>query len=189
MKYDPQKHQRRSIRLKGYDYSQPGWYYITLCTHNREHLFGSIKDAKIVLNGVGQIIQNEWLKTGTIRENISIGEFVIMPNHLHGIIQIMAEGAYRNTPQPNTPQPNTPQRDTSQQFKSPSQTIGAIIRGFKSTTTKKINQMQNTPGAKLWQRNYYEHIVRDEKDLKRIQQYIIENPLKWQDDRYFPDDQ
>ena len=164
MKYDPQKHHRKSIRLKGFDYAQEGLYYITICTCQREWLFG-------------EVVNKEWLKTEQIRNNVSIDKYVIMPNHLHGIIHIINNtevvGAYRNKPLQQSI------------FQSPSKTIGAIIRGFKSTVTKKINDLRQIPVAPVWQRNYYEHVIRDESELNRIRKYIIENPLKWQDDKYF----
>lgn len=183
MKYDPQKHHRRSIRLKGYNYSQPGWYFVTICTKNREMLFGEIVDGKTILNEWGMISETEWLKTEEIRKNIKIDQYVIMPNHLHGIIKIVDEEediyvrANRNSPQRDT--------DQSNGFQSPSKTIGAIIRGYKSTVTKKINIRRKTPGTPLWQRNYYERIIRDEPELNRIRKYILENPIIWEKDKYY----
>lgn len=190
MKYDPQKHHRRSIRLKGYNYSQSGWYFITLCTKNRERLFGKVIDGKATLNELGKIAEDEWKKTGEIRKNTIIDQYVIMPNHLHGIIGIVdgetrSVRAYCDTPrrepqlaaQPYTPQPAG--------FQSPSKTIGAIIRGYKGAVTKTINTIRKTPGASVWQRNYYEHIIRDEPELNRIRNYILQNPLNWDEDKFF----
>jgi putative transposase len=158
---------RRSIRLKGYDYSQSGVYFITMCTHNRELLF----EEEIVTN----ILDKEWLNTGRIRQNVILDEFVVMPNHLHGIIVIThGVGAYGHTPLQN-------------RFKSPSKTVGAIIRGFKSTTTKQINLFHNTPGIPIWQRNYYDHIIRNEDEMNKIREYIKNNPLKWSLDRENPE--
>ena len=187
MPYNPQKHHRRSIRLKGYDYSQEGAYFITICCHNRQGIFGEIKNGKMHLNKYGKIAETEWRKTAVIRNNVELDEFIIMPNHVHGIIKITdVVGAYCNTPQQirNTTRQirNTPQQihNTTQQtgFRSPSQTIGSIIRGFKSTTTKQINQIRHTPGLPVWQRNYYEHIIRNKQALHRIRYYIINNPKK-----------
>jgi len=173
-------HGRRSIRLQGYDYSQAGLYFITICTKDGEHLFGEITDGKMVLNAFGKIADNEWLKTGEIRDNVELSEYVIMPNHIHGIIVLNTVGAYGNTPLlPNTLRSNKPV------FKSPSKTIGAIIRGYKSAVTKQINVLRNTPGMRIWQRNYYEHIIRNEKSYYRIAEYILNNPLNWREDEYF----
>jgi len=167
-------HQRRSIRLKAYDYSQAGAYFVTICTKDRECLFGDIVDEKMCINEIGEIVQAEWLRTAKIRPNVSLDEFIIMPNHLHGIIMINdGRGVLQYAP-------------TESPFRSPSQTIGAIIRGFKSATTKQINKYTNTPGKPVWQRNYYDRIIRDEDELNRIREYIIYNPAKWAEDKENP---
>lgn len=178
--YDPKIHHRRSIRLMGYDYSQPGLYFITLCTHNRAYLFGEIKEGKMILNKYGVIAEKAWLKTESIRDNLKIDAFVIMPNHVHGIIQIVRTNS--NSPQRNTPHQETPQPKTL--FKSPSKTIGAIIRGYKATVTKQIHNSSGQYGTPVWQRNYYEHIIRNDNDYQHIYDYIIDNPAKWQDDKF-----
>ncbi len=167
MKMTPRVHHRRSIRLKGYDYSQSGAYFVTICTHNRGLLFEEEE--------VKKILDKEWLNTGRIRQNVILDEFVVMPNHLHGIIMItQGVGAYCDTPLQN-------------RFKSPSKTVGAIIRGFKSTTTRQINLFHKTPGIPIWQRNYYDHIIRNEYELNKIREYIKNNPLKWSLDRENPE--
>ena len=173
MKMTPRVYHRRSIRLKGYDYSQSGAYFVTICTHNRGLLFEEEE--------VRKILDKEWLNTGRIRQNVILDEFVVMPNHLHGIIMITQGvgaycdvGAYCHTPLRN-------------QFKSPSKTVGAIIRGFKSTTTRQINLFHKTPGIPIWQRNYYDHIVRNEDEMNKIREYIKNNPLKWSLDRENPE--
>lgn len=128
--YNPAIHHRRSIRLKNYDYAAAGLYFITLCTQHRLNIFGKIKNGKLFLNQLGQIAAEEWASTPNIRENISLGEFIIMPNHMHGIIQINYKIHNQNT------KINTPGG-----FHSPSNTIGAIIRGYKGATTKRINSI------------------------------------------------
>lgn len=188
-----QLHNRRSIRLKGYDYAQTGAYFVTICTKNRECLFGEIADGDVVLNEWGEIVKNEWLRTLKIRPNVIVDEYIVMPNHLHGILIIVDDGrggrgVSQYAPTTITPpyaptmqcDPTTNNQNT---FKSPSKTIGAIIRGFKSATTKQINISRNTPGQPVWQRNYYEHIIRDDESLHRIRQYITQNPIRWQNDR------
>jgi REP element-mobilizing transposase RayT len=168
-------HNRRSIRLRNYDYSQPGAYFVTLCIHDRtQQLFGEIVDGEIRLNECGKIIRDEWVRSFQIRHELKIDEYVIMPNHFHGIIVIhdVPVGAYRHTPlQIQEPE-----------FRSPSKNIGSIVRGFKSAVTKRINELRNTPGKPVWQRNYYEHIVRNEKSLFAIRRYITDNPLNWASD-------
>jgi REP element-mobilizing transposase RayT len=184
-KFDQERHHRRSIRIPGYDYSQAGWYFITICVDDRECVFGSIKQGIMVLNEFGQIVVEEWLNTAELRDNVLLDAYTIMPNHFHSIINIIDDGrgmgsrgkarvgAYCDTPLQGG------------KFQSPSGNLGSIIRGFKSAVTKRINRLRNTPGLPVWQRNYFEHIIRDEEELNRIRRYIIENPMKWSDDRYF----
>lgn len=174
------KHDRRSIRLRGYDYSRPGYYFITICTKNRECIFGEIRNGNLMLNAYGMLAQKEWRNTETIRDNVTIDRFVVMPNHIHGIIEIKygsVAGAYRDTPL---------RENGKTAFRSPSGNVGAIIRGFKSTVTKQVNKMRDTPGVPLWQRNYYEHIIRDEISLNQIREYIRLNPFFWERDRLHP---
>ncbi len=162
MRYNPDKHRRRSIRLKEYDYSKPARFFITICTYNRESLFGQIVDGEITLSEIGRIAKSYW------------GEYMIMPNHIHGIILILdsvdSVGARYASPL------QSPQIPRSARPKS----LGAIVGSFKSATTKHINQIRKTPGILLWQRNYYEHIIRNKGELNKIREYIINNPLKWE---------
>jgi len=327
--YDPNIHHRRSIRLKGYDYSQMGVYFITICCQDRTCLFGDVVDGEMVLNEYGRIALEEWIKTTTIRPNVELREFVIMPNHIHAIIRFIGEGESHSpngkvelrTPENltdafNTPQPSSctclndqrrgeshspnenenlcapiergecnlnqqrgecnsnqqrgecnsnqqrgecnsnqqrgecnsnqqkgecnsnqqrgecnsnqqrgecnsnqqrgecnsnqqkgecnsnqqrgecnlnQQRgecNSNQQtgecnspLRGPSQTVGAVVRGYKSAVTKKLNELGI--GCAVWQRNYYEHIIRNEQSYINIAEYIIKNPAKWQEDRFY----
>jgi len=259
--YNPKYHHRRSIRLKGYDYTQEGLYFITLCIQDREHIFGEIKNGEMHLNAFGKIAEMEWHNTPIIRDNVALHEHIIMPNHMHGIIEITFQKS------------NTPEIGA---FKSPSQSIGSIIRGYKIATIKRIKDLiknsnlednkgefkegdkkENYKGEfkkkenystgelqfaptkipkgfaptarfaptkipkgfaptarfaptkipegfaptarfaptaeakkiinldfKIWQRNYYEHIIRDKKSYKNISNYIINNPKKWEEDQF-----
>ncbi len=170
------KRNRKSIRLQSYDYKQPGYYFITICTHKKCHIFGEIFNGHMILNHYGVVAKRNWLNTQNIRPNVKLGSFVIMPNHMHAVFQIVyAEinvGAYRDTPLPRG-------------FKSPSNSVGAIVRGYKSTVTKQINQIRKTSVPKIWQRNYHEHIIRDQKSLNKITEYIEMNPRLWNKDRYY----
>ena len=173
MKYNPDKHHRRSIRLQGYDYSQPGIYFITICTKNHECLFGEILNGEMRLNEFGKIAHQCWLEMPHHFPHIQLDEFVVMPDHIHGIIVLNnIVGAKKFSPLQNI----TP-------FRSPSKTIGSIIRGFKIGVTKGFRQ--NTDIYVVWQRNYYEHIIRNEVELNRIRQYIIDNPKKWKTDENY----
>lgn len=290
-RYNPDFHHRRSIRLKGYDYSLEGLYFITICCQNRICRFGTIENGKMVLNEYGIIAHNEWVNTPKIRPNVELGEFIIMPNHIHGIIAItdrppIGRGELHsplldsiqthspifnsiqthspildsddiikgecNSPLPGvgntdeyqkgvckTPQPgvgitgeyqkgeyqrgecNSPQLDVgntgeyymgeynrgecnspilgvcktplpyvgntgecNSPLRSPSQTVGAIVRGYKSSVTKQLGLLGFN--EKLWQRNYYEHIIRNDQSFQNITEYIITNPLKWDNDTFKP---
>jgi len=201
--YNPEYYHRRSIRLKGYDYSRKGMYFITICTYGRDHIFGKIENGKMILNPMGQIARDEWIKTTEIRTNITLGEYVVMPNHVHGIVVInglpgivgaygnmgnVVVGAYCNTPLPhsdNVNQNGVPLGNgayCNTPLHSPSKTVGAIVRGYKSAVTKQINILRNCPKCPVWQRNYYEHIIRDEMSFLRISDYIRNNPANWKDD-------
>lgn len=172
MSNDPARHHRRSIRLKGYDYSQAGAYFVTICARDREYLFGEIVDGEMRLNGFGEMVREEWEKTADLREYVELGEWVVMPNHFHGIV-IICRGTARRTP-------------TVEQFGKPTVgTIPTIVRSFKSAVTKRINEKRATPGAPVWQRNYWEHIIRDEKSHSKISEYIANNPAQWAMDKMY----
>lgn len=169
MENENNKYYRRSIRLKEFDYASPWWYYVTICTHERRCLFGRIQNGQMYLNELGEIVEKGWMNTKNIRPNVELDEFIIMPNHLHGII-IIERGVLQYAPTDEI------------KFHSPSQSLGAIVRGFKSSVTKQINELRQTPSQPVWQRNYYEHIIRNQKDLERIRHYIHFNVSKWQGD-------
>lgn len=160
---------RQSVRLKAYDYSQTGAYFITLCAYNRECRFGKITEGKMTVNEYGAIVEEEWVKSPEIRKEIKLDEYVVMPNHIHGIIWIgNSVGANGRSPLHRT--------------NMGSKTLSSFVAGYKSTVTKQINKLRRLPGVPVWQRNYYEHIIRDDAELNRIRQYIMENPLKWDTD-------
>jgi len=220
MKYNPQIHHRRSIRLQGYDYSQNGAYFITLCTHNRECLFGQIQNGQMILNEYGKMVEQCWNNLSNHYDNIELDAYVIMPNHFHGIILITDNvdnvdnvRAIRELPIHELPIHELPihelpihelprqrkhelpihelpihelprQQQKQRQQQRRKMLLPKIVGRFKTNSAKQINQMRNTPGISVWQRNYYEHIIRDEKSLENIRNYIINNPAKWQDDDY-----
>jgi REP element-mobilizing transposase RayT len=173
-------HHRRSIRLRGYNYSQAGAYFLTIVTRHRTCLFGGITDGQMRLNEYGELIRAEWHRTAEMRPNIALDAFVIMPNHIHGIIALRecASDGRRGTLQ---------RAPTGERFGKPtSNSIPTIVRLFKAATTKRINIARRTPGIAIWQRNYYEHVVRDEDSLLRVREYIQTNPLQWAIDRENP---
>jgi|TARA_B100000315_G_scaffold115526_1_gene106047 REP element-mobilizing transposase RayT len=174
MKYNAKGHKRKSIRLRGYDYSQHGMYFVTVCTSDKKCNLGKIMNDDMKLNKYGHIVEKELLKSNIIRKEICINNYVIMPNHLHIIVSIV--GADGRSPL---------QQYTT--FRMKPKSLSSFVSGFKSKVTKQINILRKTPGTPFWQRNYYEHIIRNEKKLNEIREYIINNPLKWLLDRENPD--
>lgn len=171
---------RQSIRLQGYNYSQDGWYFITICVNGFQEFFGEIQEGNFIKSKWGEIVESCWNETVELRKGeVSINVFQIMPNHFHGIIII---GDKKNLPNISR-FPDVNSEKTI--FRSPSKTVGAIVRGFKASVTSKIQKLENVDDLKLWQRNFYERIIRDQKELHRIQNYIRQNPEKWQKDKDF----
>jgi len=181
MNDDLKRHHRRSIRLPDWDYAGTGAYFVTICTHKRLCLFGEVVDGQIRLNPWGEIARAEWFQTAVVRPYVVLydDEFVVMPNHVHGIIGIAGDGNRRGDPS-GRPYHDRPRGPTPG-------SIGAIIAQYKSIVTKRINALRNVPGAPVWQRNYYEHIIRNERDLRHIREYILNNPARWETDENHPD--
>ncbi len=179
MPFDPKKHRRRSIRLGGYDYSQIGEYFVTLCTHKMRCLFGEVKNGKMHLNRLGQIVDSEWRKTPRLRPGVDLGDFVVMPNHLHGLL-VIKQAAEKRILATSV----SVRAHVCAPLRRHPRGLGAIIAGFKSATTTRINQQRRTRGSPVWQRNYYEHIIQDEEYSARTRHYISINPMLWRLDRY-----
>jgi REP element-mobilizing transposase RayT len=180
-------HHRRTIRLQGYDYTSPGAYFVTLVTHQREQVFGSVIEGQMRLNQFGEIVAGEWMKTAQIRPVVVLhpDEFVIMPNHLHGIIWIIeTDGATRDGMESVRTEVVGATRRVAPTLVANS--IGAIIGQIKTISTKQVNALRGTPGTPLWQRNFYEHIIRNEAEFEKIWNYIDSNPQQWQEDRENP---
>ncbi len=208
MKYNPEIHHRRSIRLKGYDYSQAGLYFVTICTQNRLCLFGEIENGEMILNDPGIMIDKWWNELKHKYRNIELDEQIIMPNHFHSIIQIINETGFVGADLRVCPDDTWQTSKTGQSHRiaptgteklgecslgehigSPNE-LNAIIQWFKTMTTNEYiwgvkNNGWSRFNKKLWQRNYYERIIRDEKSCYQISEYIQTNPLKWQDDKYY----
>ena len=176
MPFNPNIHHRRSIRLKGYDYSQAGLYFITICCNRKGNPlwlpFGKIENKEMILNDAGKMIETEWVALITRFQNIELHEYIVMPNHFHGILQIIGGTAGATT------------------RVAPTKTIGDMMDAFKSITTVEYIRGVKTLGwqrfdGKLWQRNYYENIIRDEQAYQNISSYILNNPAKWNEDKFF----
>jgi len=213
MRYNPEKHHRHSIRLKGYDYTQAGAYFITICTHGRECLFGEVVDGEMRLNDAGRMIESVWNEMPAFYPGVNTDGFVVMPNHVHGIVVLVGATAgdvvgaaprgrprsgrvsERGQPQGVVP---TGVGSSPGQAQGPAPTgvpmlsLPDVMHRFKTMTTKRYADGVKHSGwvpfsGRLWQRNYYEHIIRDEESLNRIREYIVNNPLQWALDRENPD--
>ena len=185
MKYNSQICRRKSIRIKNYDYSQNGAYFVTICAQNRACLFGKIKKGKMILNNFGKIAHRELQKTAEIRKNVSVFCFVVMPNHIHAVF-VIDNGDNNCTGTDNNCTGTARRAPTREQFGKPTKnSIPTIVRGYKSAVTKHINELRKTPKSPVWQRNYHEHIIRNEKTFAMICDYIFHNPEKWRDDKFF----
>jgi putative transposase len=172
-----QTHHRRSIRLQSYDYGQDGAYFVTICTHERACLFGTVADGEMVLNTCGCLVEEDWNNLPVWRENVELDAFVVMPNHLHGIVVIQND---------RTNGVGTINRAPTGKFGTMAAgSLSSIVAAYKAGVTRRVNQLRGTPSAPVWQRNYYEHIVRDEADLGRIRSYIEANPSRWREDSLY----
>ena len=188
MKYNSERHHRQSLRLKGYDYTQSGAYYVTICTQKRSCLLGSIKDGKMVLNHAGEMVQKIWNDTPIKYPEMVIDEFIIMPNHVHGIIFIVGAplvGALSFERQiDRKDRAGTRRNRRAGTRPAPTASLGDVVGIFKSISTHQYvmnvhsNKWPAFPG-KLWQRNYYERIIRSDDELNRIREYILNNPRQW----------
>ena len=225
MPYNPNIHHRRSIRLKGYVYSQDGLYFVTICCQNRECLFGKIVDGEMISNDAGKIANDCWQEIPNHFPNAILHEYVVMPNHVHGIVQLVGANNYSpnnyspnndssnnyssnnyssNNDSSNNDSSNLPENNDThdnahspennddmiraKDFSplrrcSPSKTIGSIVRGYKIGVTKWMRQ--NTDVYDVWQRNYYEHIIRNERSFQHIVEYIVNNPNRWNEDKFY----
>jgi REP element-mobilizing transposase RayT len=201
---------RSSTRLQHYDYSQAGAYFVTICTQDRACLFGAIENGAMVLNEYGCVVRDEWLKTAESRAEIKMGEFVVMPNHFHGIVVIgeatieaireraihelplhqgCPVGAIHESPEQSGATPNVGaihELPLSLRQQRRQMALSKIVGRFKMLTAKRINETRQLPGVSLWQRNYYEHVIRNEDDYRGIAEYIADNPHRWEEDVLHP---
>lgn len=160
---------RKRMRLRGYDYSQPGWYFVTVCTQGRQTLFWDMDRAGLEpapTNALGQAVSETWLELPAHIPGLAVDKFVVMSNHFHGIVRLEDGGVGAGSKPARTP-------------------ITEVMRQFKTFSARRINQMRGTPGRSIWQRGYYDHIIRDEADYRRVWRYIETNPTKWEEDEYY----
>lgn len=161
------KHQRQSIRWFAYDYAQAGAYFVTICTHDHVCLFGRVVGEAMELNPAGKAVWECWYAIPRHFPQVALDEFIVMPNHVHGIV-VIGDGRARHA----SPLPARPQGLGRR-------SVGSIVGAYKSSVCRRVNAIGGTPGAVLWQRNYYEHVIRNERQLSRIRRYIAENPANW----------
>jgi putative transposase len=188
-KYNPKIHHRRSIRLKGYDYSQVGLYFITICCEDRKNRFGTIENKEMILNELGIIAYDEWAKLSERFPNFELDVFQIMPNHIHGIIFLNTEVVGATLAAVAQNDDDIIDKGQPQGIAPTSMTIivGDIIGAYKSLVANsclEIFKSKDKIMGELWQRNYYEHIIRNQQAYQRISDYIINNPAKWAEDKF-----
>jgi REP element-mobilizing transposase RayT len=180
------KYRSDTSRLKGWDYSNPGRYFITICAYNKDHLFGEIKGGIMELSNFGQIALQEWWKSFDMRTELFCDAFVIMPNHIHGIVRI---DKITGNPLPVGTHGRASQQQQQQQnhgvaYRSP-KSVSSFVAGFKSSATKKINECRQLPKNPVWQSRFHDHIIRNEIEFHSIKNYIINNPRNWKEDCFF----
>ncbi|MCU0276872.1 MAG: transposase [Acidobacteria bacterium] len=188
MTFNPEIHHRHSIRLRNYDYSRPGYYFVTLCAYHRECIFGDIEKNEIVLNELGTLVKKNWYDLPVHFPGIELDKMVIMPNHLHGIIKISDHCRGGVIPPLGVfpPIKIVPMRSAVIAPKDGGKTLGQMIAWFKYESTKEINRViTGNPEMKIWQRNFYERIVRNDEELSRIRNYIATNLETWKEDENY----
>ena len=188
MGFDPEKHHRRSIRLEGYDYTLPGVYFVSMISYRRVCIFGEIAKGMVEFSLVGDLVNNCWLSIPNHFESTTLDEYVLMPNHLHGIIFINeSPGKGKAFAKDNIDNDDSLLANALplRQFGTQSGSLNAIVQNFNSVSTRLVNKSYYKTGNKIWQRNYYERIIRNERELNAIRQYICDNPLNWERDEEY----
>ena len=189
MGIEPEKYHRQSIRMKGYDYTLPGAYFVTLLSQNRVCLFGEVENGEIKLSKIGQLVIDCWYGIPKMFNNVELDEFVLMPNHLHGIFFINeadGKGEAFSDLQYAKDALSSENASPLQPRGTQSGSLSAVVQNFKSVSTRMVNKRYFKPGNKIWQRNYYDRIIRNDRELNAIRQYILDNPLNWEMDKENP---
>ena len=177
---------RKSPRLKGYDYSSNGAYFVTIKAHQAVHLFGKIEDGEMKLNEHGDIVFWEWVKSEHLRKEVYLDEFVIMPNHFHGIVIIFhpegADGSANQIAEGVGATGPSPLRKPQSKLGGGKRSLSSLMAAFKLVSTIKINQLRQTPKMPVWQRSFHDQIIKNEQHLNNVRQYIAHNPANWATD-------
>lgn len=177
VQYDPSTHHRRSTRLPQYDYALCGAYFVTICTRNREWLFGRVTDGTMQMSTYGEIAEEEWQRSALIRAELHLEEFIVMPDHIHGIVIIESI--------PNQDEKRDEKRVLMARkgaYHAPLRTprsLATFVGAYKASVTRRIAALRGTDAVSVWQRNYFEHVIRNDDDLNRIREYIQTNPMRW----------
>lgn len=183
-----------SARANWQDYSSNGFYFITICSAYREHIFGEIRSDQMILSSAGEIVDEEWTKSFDIRKELFCDAFVIMPNHIHAILKINSRSIDTNEIQPicnnNQDSVETHSRASLQSQETgiayrPAKSISSLVAGFKSSATKRINEIRKTHGLPIWQSRFHDRIIRDKPEFEKIYWYIRNNVRNWKEDQYY----
>jgi len=180
------KYRVESARLQDYNYASPGAYFVTVVTHNRECLFGNLVDGKVVLNGMGKIVEECWYDLPNHYSYITLDQFIVMPNHIHGIVIINNAAVETGHIVETGLRPVSTTTTTTTTTTTKNHGLSEIVRALKSFSARKINKLRKTKNLLVWQSRFYDHIVRDEKSLNNIREYIMNNPLNWETDNENP---
>lgn len=192
MGYDPERHHRQSVRLRAHDYAAGGTYFVTICAEGRECLFGEVRDAEMRVNAIGLIVEREWVRASELRPEVEIDVFCVMPNHLHGLVTIRPADdgdvagrqclSVGEVEVGNQAHSGVPLREPGGPPIRKARSLSSIVGQFKAGSTRAINEVRGTPCVRVWQRGFYEHVVRDDADFARIADYIVTNPERWDTD-------
>ena len=180
---------RRSTRIPGYDYAGPGMYFVTICTRVREGILGEVVGQQVLLSPEGRIAAEYWRDIPRHFPGVELDEWIVMPNHVHGIIVIEGRGeAFGEvvTRSDGSSPPNASPLHIPRPHGTAKGSVGAVVQNYKSVSSRWINRVRGAGGRSVWQRNYYEHVIRGDDDLARIRTYITENPLRWELDEENP---
>ena len=178
-RYDPDRHHRRSVRLRGWGYAGPGAYFVTVCTMQRQYLFGEVVAGEMRFNAFGRLVDTVWQRLVQQMPRVDLDAFQVMPNHVHAIFRILDVELSERSVDPQLAQPS--RHLAGHELGE----LGALIGNLKAVCTRRINRMRHSHGAPVWQRNYWEHIIRDEGEYARIRDYILTNPAHWADGRLY----
>lgn len=173
---------RHSLRLKDFDYSQAGAYFVTICTKNRQCLFGKIQQGLMQLNASGRVASAQWQRLPNRFTDLELGEWIVMPNHIHGILVTTGKGEASHANSSASPNPITKDASPLRPNGTAPGSVGAIIQNYKSITSRKLSAQIENLKRSVWQRNYYEHVIRNERELRAISDYILANPQNWEKD-------